>query len=61
MFDNDIGTLLAILYKNYADHLELTGSTKKADEIYTLGINRSAEPSDLLKEFKRFLILFITL
>lgn len=54
MLDNDIGSSRAIFYKSYADHLELIGATKKADEIYNLGINRNAEPLDWLKEFKRF-------
>lgn len=59
MLDNDIGTSLAILYKSYADHLELAGSTKKADEIYNLGVNRNAEPLQLLTQFKRFSFLFL--
>jgi len=61
MLDNDIGTSLAIYYKSYADHLELIGATKKADEIYNLGINRNAEPLDSLKEFKGFVYWSIRL
>ena len=57
MLDNDIGTSLAIFYKSYADHLELVGSTKKADNIYNLGIYRNAEPLDWLKQFKRFVVI----
>ncbi|XP_066912391.1 probable inactive serine/threonine-protein kinase bub1 isoform X2 [Clytia hemisphaerica] len=52
MMDNDIGTSLAGFYKSYAEHLELIGSTKQANEIYNLGIHRNVEPLDWLKEFK---------
>ena len=45
----DIGTSLAIFYKEWAIHNEIIGNTKKADEIFTLRINRNADPVDVLK------------
>ena len=56
MFDQDIGTSLAIFYKAWAERYELIGHTKKADEIYQLGINRNAGPVDVLK--KRYRLAF---
>ncbi|BFZ17353.1 hypothetical protein BsWGS_20394 [Bradybaena similaris] len=48
MFDNGIGDSVAALYLEWALSLERNGDSKKADAIYIEGINRRAEPEDLL-------------
>nr|XP_047133055.1 uncharacterized protein LOC100198524 isoform X3 [Hydra vulgaris] len=53
MFDHDIGTSLSLFYICWAEHFETIGAIKKSDELYNLGINRSAQPLDVLKEGKR--------
>ena len=54
MFDHDIGTTLSLFYISWAEHFEFIGAKKKSDELYNLGINRNAQPLDVLKESKRF-------
>ena len=58
LYDQDIGTSLAIFYKSWAEHFEMIGATKKADELYTLGINRNAEPVDVLHRCKKYVDIF---
>ncbi|KAJ2517887.1 protein kinase, partial [Coemansia sp. RSA 2049] len=41
---NRIGDSLAITYEEYARLLESTGMTRKADEIYRVGVARRAQP-----------------
>jgi len=55
MFDQNIGTNLAVFYKSLAEHYEMVGAYKKADELYNLGINRNAQPVEkLLKCHQNF-------
>ena len=53
MMDQDIGTGYALFYIRWAEHFELVGATKQADELYTLGINRNAQPVEILLESKK--------
>lgn len=53
MMDQDIGTGYALFYIRWAEYFELVGATKKADELYTLGINRNAQPVEILLEIKK--------
>ena len=48
LYDQNIGTSLAMFYKCWAEHAEMIGANQKAEELYTLGINRGADPVDLL-------------
>ncbi|KAJ2863421.1 protein kinase, partial [Coemansia asiatica] len=41
---NNIGDSLAVLYEEYAKLLEGRGKSRKADEVYQLGIARKAQP-----------------
>ena len=53
MMDQDIGTGYALFYIRWAELFELFGARKKADELYTLGINRNAQPVEILLESKK--------
>ncbi|KAG6830030.1 hypothetical protein H0H87_009493 [Tephrocybe sp. NHM501043] len=46
---NEIGTDFALLYEEYAAVLERDSRRKEADDAYSLGIARRAEPLDRLK------------
>jgi len=52
MCDQEIGTSSALLYKEWAKHHEIVGNVKRAEEIYTLGINRNADPVEELKQLR---------
>ena len=56
MCDQEIGTSSALLYKEWAKHHEIVGNVKRAEEIYTLGINRDADPVEELKQLRRYFI-----
>ncbi|CAG5132897.1 unnamed protein product [Candidula unifasciata] len=65
MFDNGIGVNVATMYVEWAISLERNGDSKKADAIYTEGLNRRAQPEDLLiqrhRQFQSRLARNITL
>ncbi|KAF5329952.1 hypothetical protein D9611_010505 [Ephemerocybe angulata] len=46
---NEIGAEFALLYEEHAAVLERDGRKKEADEVYSLGIARKAQPLDHLK------------
>ncbi|TDL15816.1 hypothetical protein BD410DRAFT_777737 [Rickenella mellea] len=50
---NEIGSMHAVLYEEYALVLERDGRRTKADEIYLLGIARHAEPLEHLQKRHR--------
>lgn len=50
MFDNSIGHQIAAVYVEWALTLEINGNRKEADTVYTEGLNRLAQPHDLLKQ-----------
>jgi len=52
MFQQEIGTSSALLYKEWARHHEIVENFKRAEEIYTLGINRDADPVEDLKQLR---------
>ncbi|KZT53512.1 hypothetical protein CALCODRAFT_486276 [Calocera cornea HHB12733] len=58
---NEIGTHYALLYEEYANALERTGSREKANEIFQLGIARKAQPLNRLPsrfaEFQKRMLL----
>ncbi|TIC11287.1 hypothetical protein E3Q14_02333 [Wallemia mellicola] len=47
---NDIGTIWGLLYEEAATAEEVRGHHQKAKEIYELGINRKAQPTERLKK-----------
>jgi len=55
LFNNKIGSSLAILYHAWASALEQTGDTRKADAVYTQGIELQAQPVDWLHAQHRLL------
>ncbi|EDO48456.1 predicted protein [Nematostella vectensis] len=64
MHSQSMFSKLAKLYESWAYNLERQGNYKKADEVYTLGINRGAQPMEVLtrqhKAFERRLSEFIS-
>ncbi|KAI7821612.1 Mad3/BUB1 homology region 1, partial [Kickxella alabastrina] len=44
LLSNNIGDSLAVLYEEYAKLLEGREKTRKADEVYQLGVARKAQP-----------------
>ncbi|SGY81412.1 BQ5605_C009g05496 [Microbotryum silenes-dioicae] len=50
LFAKGVGERLAMLYEEYAAVLEQAGRRTQADQVYSLGINRSAAPLDRLKK-----------
>jgi len=60
---NDIGQNLSTYYEEYALFMETQNKYKEANEIYTLGINRKAQPIERLKkryiEFQKRMILSV--
>lgn len=53
---NDIGQKLALYYEEYAALLESLGQTKKATEVYNIGIDKNATPlKRLQRKFEEFL------
>ncbi|XP_068647604.1 mitotic spindle checkpoint protein BUBR1 isoform X2 [Aristolochia californica] len=54
---NDIGQTHSIYYVSYALLLESKNKTRKADDIFSLGIARKAQPAEKLGEaYKKFLM-----
>ena len=49
MFTSNISSSLAQFYVAWANELETRGNTKKADAIYNQGIEKGAQPLDLLR------------
>jgi len=60
---NDIGQNLSTYYEEYALFMETQNKYKEANEIYTLGINRKAQPIERLRkryiEFQKRMILSV--
>jgi len=50
LYSQNIGTKSALFYRTWGTYLEISGTISKADEIYQLGINRKAEPLDILNQ-----------
>jgi len=48
LFNKKIGTALAVLYNAWALALEQAGDTRRADAVYTQGIEAHAQPVDWL-------------
>jgi len=46
LFNNKIGSGLAILFHAWASALEQAGDTRKADAVYAQGIESQAQPVD---------------
>jgi len=55
LFNNKIGSGLAILFHAWASALEQTGDTRKADAVYKQGIDSQAQPVDWLHAQHRLL------
>ena len=54
MHSQSICSGLAQFYEAWAFVLESVGNTKKADEVYNLGIYRKAQPLERLQQLHRF-------
>jgi len=56
LFNNKIGSSLAILFHAWALELEQTGDTRKADAVYVQGIDSQAQPVDWLQSQHRYAV-----
>jgi len=54
LFNNKIGTGLAILFNAWALALEQAGDTRKADRAYVRGIELQAQPVEWLQAQHRY-------
>ena len=54
LFNNKIGSGLAILFHAWALALEQAGDTRKADAVYAQGIESQAQPVDWLQSQHRY-------
>jgi len=57
LFNNKIGTGLAILFNAWALALEQAGDTRKADRAYVYGIELQAQPVEWLQAQHRYDVL----
>jgi len=55
LYNNRIGAGLAVLYHAWASAVEQAGDTRRADAVYTQGIEAQAQPVDWLQTQHRCL------
>ena len=53
VYSQSIGSNMTLFYESWALVLEHKGNLKKADEVYNLGIQRSAQPLERLQRQHR--------
>lgn len=58
LYKHGIGVKCAIYYVAWAELFTMTDSFKQAAKVYRKGIDRLAEPIDLLKEAERLIFKF---
>lgn len=54
MHSQSVCSQLANFYRAWACNLEELGNMKKADEVYTLGVAKNAQPLEVLQRQHRY-------